>query len=180
MPNYVKLYTSTNNTAAYLPTFFFIWICEKIWQGVWGQPMVPCEPRARSCWEVQGQSPLPKTILRLLCWFLGVFRFLGAKSQSKCYSTEFTTTWLTIFLQKKINIKLKYFLGKFGNSRESNSCPGSLVKGQNYWGSGRNQEHWYVCAPYWKACYEESQGFHFVAPPIFFISEILIIDWSIT
>jgi len=49
-----------------------------------------------------------------------------------------------IFLQKKINIKLKYFLGKFVNSGESNSCPGSPVKGQNYWGSGRNPEHLHV------------------------------------
>ena len=61
------------------------------------------------------------------------------------YSMEFTTTWLTIFLQKKINIKLKYLPEKFGNSGESNSCPGSPVKGQNYWGSGRNSEHWHVC-----------------------------------
>jgi len=35
------------------------------------------------------------------------------------YSPEFTITWLTIFLQKKINIQLKYFPRKFGNSGES-------------------------------------------------------------
>jgi hypothetical protein len=61
------------------------------------------------------------------------------------YSTEFTTTWLTICLQMKINIKLKYLPEKFGNYGESNSCTGSSVKGQNYWGSGRNPEYWHIC-----------------------------------
>jgi hypothetical protein len=60
------------------------------------------------------------------------------------YSMEFTTTWFTIFLQKKINNKLKYLPEKFGNSGESNSCPGIPVKGQNYWGSRRNPEHWHM------------------------------------
>ena len=36
------------------------------------------------------------------------------------------------FLQKKINIQLKYFPGKFGNSGESNSCHGSLVNGSKF------------------------------------------------
>jgi hypothetical protein len=31
---------------SYLPTFFY-WIPEKIWQGVWGQPMATSESRAR-------------------------------------------------------------------------------------------------------------------------------------
>jgi hypothetical protein len=33
------------------------------------------------------------------------------------------------FYKRNINIQLKYFLGKFGNSGESNSCSGWLVKG---------------------------------------------------
>ena len=38
-----------------------------------------------------------------------------------------------IFLQKKINIQLKYFPGKIRNSGEYNSCPGSPVKGSKFW-----------------------------------------------
>ena len=49
---------------------------------------------------------------------------------------EFSTTWLMILLQKKINIQLIYFPGKFWNSGESNSCPGSLVKGTKFQSTG--------------------------------------------
>jgi hypothetical protein len=41
-----------------------------------------------------------------------------------------------IFPQKKINIQLKYFPGKFGNSGESDSCPGSPVKKSKCWSIG--------------------------------------------
>ena len=85
------------------------------------------------------QSLFPKFFLRFLSWFLGVQKVWVI------YSTEFITTWLTIFLQKKININLKYLPEKFEYSREFNSCPGSPVKGQHYWGSGRNPEHWHIC-----------------------------------
>ena len=36
------------------------------------------------------------------------------------------------FLHKKINIQLIYVPWKFGNSEESNSCPGSPVKGSTF------------------------------------------------
>jgi len=61
--------------------------------------------------------------------------FLGAKSPSFFFNgiyNNMTYIGVTIFLQKKIYIKLKYLPEKFGNFGESNSCPGSPVKGQNY------------------------------------------------
>jgi hypothetical protein len=116
------------------------WIPEIIWQGVWGQPTVPSESKVRSFWEVQ--SPLPKMILR----FLSVQKV--RVFFNRIYN-NMTYVGVTVFLQKKIYIKLKYLLEKFGNSGESNSCPGSLLKGQNYWGSGRNLGHWHVCNITW-------------------------------
>ena len=108
--------------------------------------MVPSESKARSFWEVQSPVPNNPTILIFLSWFLSV---LPRWKKSEFFSTEFTTTWLTSVLRSFY--KRKYILNLNIWLRNSKilenltlSCPGSPVKGQNYWGSGRNPEHWHV------------------------------------
>ena len=50
--------------------------------------------------------------------------FLGAKSLELFIQQNLQQYDIRSFYKRNINIQLKSFLGKFGNSGEYNSCPG--------------------------------------------------------
>ena len=76
----------------------------------------------------------------MTCKYWCYFKF---HVQSNFWKSSFCIFQYTVcFLQRKINIQLKYFPEKFGNSGESNSCPSSPIKRSKCWRYGH--------APSWK------------------------------
>jgi hypothetical protein len=68
------------------------------------------------------------------------------------------------FLQRKINIQLKYFPEKFGNSGESNSCPSSPIKRSKCWRYGH--------APSWKFLIITCKILHILSMSCFIVDRV--------